>query len=119
MNIKNLLAELQKDYLNTFQEKIENLKTLYAQGKLEELKTEYHKLKGTGRTYGLPEVTQLGDALEVLCEHPDALQIAVPISATVLAKIRDERKKGEILDMDLDRDFQVIVELVLELRRIA
>lgn len=119
MNIKNLLADLQKDYLNSIPEKIANLIALRKSGHLEDLRTEFHKLKGTGRTYGLPEITQIGGAIEVLCDHPELFAISFPLSIHLLEKIRVSRVNGQAFKIEEDRDFQVIAELVLGIRHTA
>jgi HPt (histidine-containing phosphotransfer) domain-containing protein len=114
MSLKELLAELQKDYLASFPDKIANLRKLFLADQLDDLQTEYHKLKGTGRTYGVPEVSQLGGALERLCqEDPDSLPSAVPLSLAVLERIRISRAKDMPLNLDDDRDFQTIIEMVV------
>jgi HPt (histidine-containing phosphotransfer) domain-containing protein len=106
--LKDLLAELQKNYLDSIPEKIINLEMLWKSERLDELTTEYHKLKGTGRTYGLPEVTQLGEVMEYLCENQPSnpaaephktLGVVVPASLLILERIRKSRveKSSEYL----------------------
>lgn len=112
-SLKDVLAELQKNYLASMPEKIQNLETLWSGRKLELLKTDYHKLKGTGRTYGFPEITLLGAAMERLCEiDQSSLERAVPISLVLLSRIRDMRAKGQPLDLDQEPDFKTIVTMV-------
>lgn len=118
MSMKDLLAELQRDYLTSFPDKIARLRAHWNEQNYHELRTEYHKLKGTGKTYGIPEVSQLGEALETLCEaliegDRSALETAVPLSLTLLERIRGARNDGRSFNLDDDRDFRVIVELVL------
>lgn len=114
MSIKAILAELQKDYVASIPHKIATISEYWRTQKLEDLQTEYHKLKGTGRTYGLPEVTQLGEALEALCiSGSSSLPIAVPLSINVLERIRAHRELGTQINLEEDRDFQVIIELVM------
>lgn len=116
MNLKSLLAELQKDYIGSFPGKIANLSELFQAGNLDELRTEYHKMKGTGRTYGLPEVSQVGEVLETLCDHPELLVHAVPLSLALLEKIRASRAQGTAVKVDDEKDFKILVELVVGLR---
>jgi HPt (histidine-containing phosphotransfer) domain-containing protein len=112
-SIKDVLAELQKNYLASMPEKIQNLEKLWSERKLELLKTDYHKLKGTGRTYGFPEITSLGAAMERLCEiDQSSLERAVPISVKLMNRIRDMRAKGQALDLDQEPDFKSIVTMV-------
>ncbi len=114
MSLDDLLEELKKEYLATFPAKIVLIDSLYKTQAFTELETEYHKLKGTGRTYGFPEVTQLGEVVERLCEvDREALRVAVPLSLTILTRIQKQREAGEILDIESDPDFLVIVRLVM------
>ena len=119
MSLQKLLADLQKDYLASFQLKMTTIDSLWkiaqVDQKFADLETEYHKLKGTGRTYGLPEVTQLGEALERLCEiDRDSLQVAVPLSLRLLALIQETRDKGQPLLIEAQQDFRVIRDLVIK-----
>lgn len=114
MSLDDLLEELKKEYLATFPAKIVLIRELFAKKAYTELETEYHKLKGTGRTHGLPEVTQLGELVERLCEvERAALPHAVPRSLDILARIRETRDKGEAYDIEKDPDFLLIVRLVM------
>lgn len=122
MSLQDLLKELQKEYLGSFPEKIANLEALLKSGQLDDLTTEYHKLKGTGRTYGLPEVTQLGELLESIAEHDavedpagraNRLQVAVPVSLRILERIRLSRTTtGEEYALDTDPDFLLILSVL-------
>lgn len=106
MTLKALLAELQVEYLSTFPSKCKVLNEFFSDGKLEELQMEYHKLKGTGRTYGLPEVSRLGETLEALCnECRESLPEAVPASIRILGRIRESRVAEREHELDIDRDF--------------
>jgi HPt (histidine-containing phosphotransfer) domain-containing protein len=112
-SLKDVLKELQKNYLASMPEKISNLELLWSKRELDLLKTDYHKLKGTGRTYGFPEITALGAALERLCEIDQAsLERAVPLSVNLMKRIRDLRAQDLALDLDKEPDFQVIVSMV-------
>ena len=112
-NLKEILAQLQRNYLASMPEKIAALDTFWKKRDFELLETDYHKLKGTGRTYGLPEVTQIGAALERLCEiDRDALERAVPMSLKLLTRIQEMRLAGQVPNLEHDPDFQVIVVMV-------
>ena len=105
-SLAEVLAGLQKSYLASMSEKISNLLALYQASDLVRLETEYHKLKGTGRTYGLPEVTQIGAVAERICQlDPNLLGQAVPLTLTLLAKARDLREKGQTYDLENEPDY--------------
>ena len=63
----NLDAELKKlvpAYVAARRLELPVLRALLADHRLEELGRIVHRMKGTGTTYGLPEVTRLGAAIE-------------------------------------------------------
>lgn len=94
-------------------EKISLIESLHSAGDLEKLETEYHKLKGTGRTYGLPEFTQVGATLERICDvAPEALPQAVPLSLSLMARMRDARVQGTSVVIEAEPDFQTLVKIV-------
>jgi HPt (histidine-containing phosphotransfer) domain-containing protein len=113
MSIQDVLAGLQKTYLASMPDKITLIESLFKNNDLEKLETEYHKLKGTGRTYGLPEFTQLGATLERICEiDPGSLVKAVPLSLGLIKRMRDARVQGAGLSLDNEPDFQTLVKIV-------
>jgi HPt (histidine-containing phosphotransfer) domain-containing protein len=113
MSIQDVLAGLQKTYLASMPEKIALIQSLHAAGDLEKLETEYHKLKGTGRTYGLPEFTQLGATLERICEvSPDSLSQAVPLSLSLMTRMRDARVQGSQVAIENESEFQTLIKIV-------
>jgi HPt (histidine-containing phosphotransfer) domain-containing protein len=67
-----LLADLKKDYIADLPNKITLITALLKSGDSDLLETEFHKLKGTGQTYGVPEVTRLGEMIESICQKPKA-----------------------------------------------
>jgi len=118
MSLQALLAELQQSYLAALPGKAVLIEQLWQAGNLVDLETEYHKLKGTGRTYGLPEITQVGEALERICECRHAsLAEAVPLSIRLITELRQQRINGEAPKMDESVDFQKLVKIVEQLDR--
>ncbi len=64
-----VLSELKSDYLKKLPSKIANLRTLTEAQNWEGLEDEYHKLKGTGKTYGFPEISTICEKLEFLVQQ--------------------------------------------------
>ena len=64
-----VLQELKTDYLKKFPEKIQQIKTLTQDKNWEGLEEAFHKLKGTGKTYGFPEVSIVCEKLEFLAQQ--------------------------------------------------
>ncbi len=120
MSIQDLLAELQKNYLASMPDKMKTIETLMKAGKTDLLRTEFHKLKGTGRTYGLPEISQLGAAVERLCEiDRPVLSQAVPLALTLMERSRAARVKGLTPTFDIDTDYLQIMAMVEDAGRKA
>lgn len=66
-----LLQSLKKDYAKSFPEKIEKLRQLTLAKDWKELEVEYHNLKGNGKTYGFPEISQMAEQMENLCMNAE------------------------------------------------
>ena len=81
-----MLIEMKHDYLESFPHKIATIKKFIAEEKWAELHDEYHKLKGTGKTYGFPEVS-------VVCEILETLTMTRPVKDPEIFK-----KSSELLD---------------------
>ena len=58
------LAKLVPDYVAARRLELPLLRALLADRRFDEVGRIAHRMKGTGATYGLPEVTRLGAALE-------------------------------------------------------
>ncbi len=67
MNFDELLKSLHKEYLTSLPSKIDSIAQQAIKGSAAELRESFHKLKGTGRTYGMPEVSELATLVEDLC----------------------------------------------------
>ena len=112
-DITEIIKELQKTYLASLPGKITALRELWQKGETKLLKTDYHKLKGTGRTYGLPEVTLIGEVLERICllENRDLLNEAVPLSLELLHEIGVERRAGRTPHLEGHPKFERVLAL--------
>lgn len=112
-DLKDLLAQLQVDYLKALPTKLTNIESFWKERKLQQLETEFHKLKGTGKTYGLPEISQLGQMLEHLCSAPeDTLNLAVARGLVLFRKVHESRSRGEPLPLDAQSEFQELTTLI-------
>jgi hypothetical protein len=71
------------------------------------LRDEFHKLKGTGKTYGLPEVTELCEICEVICrDKPKHVQTAIPAALELLMAIFVTRAEGKMHILTGDPAFE-------------
>lgn len=116
MSLDDVLAELRKTYLDALPARADQIEKLLSQGLYNEVETEFHKLKGTGKTYGLPEVTMIGEVAERLCEHGStSADESVPAALSALRKVSVARSKGAALDLTSDPDFLYLSELAREI----
>jgi HPt (histidine-containing phosphotransfer) domain-containing protein len=71
MSFEEMLKSLQREYLASIPEKIKVIEGQMAASNLSDFRESFHKLKGTGRTYGMPEVSEVGALVEAVClAHP-------------------------------------------------
>lgn len=82
----SLLDTLKVDYLKALEERIELLSNLTEKKDIENLEHEYHKLKGTGKTYGFPAISEVCNEMERITRAhkkiPDHILLAGPALLT-------------------------------------
>ncbi len=116
MSIHDVLAELRKTYLEALPARADAIEKLLQERKYAEVETEFHKLKGTGKTYGLPEVSQIGEVAERLVENGStSAEESVPAALNVLRRIAATRNNGEVPNLENDSDYLYLAELAREL----
>lgn len=67
--LEDLFAELKAEYLESFDEKITLIETLWQKQNRKDLQGEFHKIKGTGTTYGVREVSDVAEIMEDMCHQ--------------------------------------------------
>jgi HPt (histidine-containing phosphotransfer) domain-containing protein len=104
--LSELLSELKTDYLVKLPEKISVLKAHFHSHKWPELEEEFHKLKGTGKTYGFPDISVVCEKLELLIQRENQSQSncshLVPVvndSISLLEKMYQAYCRQEVLDL--------------------
>ncbi len=95
MTFDDLLKSLQQDYLASLPGKIQLIEQLIVNQDTDNIRESFHKLKGTGRTYGFPEVSDLAEVVEDICLQKPAAGIeaatkAVPILQSIYQSRRDK-----------------------------
>ena len=114
MSFDDLLKTLQKDYLDSIPQKIEAIRAQISEvssgtASTSQLRESFHKLKGTGRTYGLPEVSELAELVEDVCSTAprDAVQAATHALA-ILQDIHSAHSQSRPFDLHQDERFRQI-----------
>lgn len=62
--IKQIMEELKTEYVASLPLKRSLVHSLWEQNQLSQLEDEFHKMKGTGQTYGVQEISDLGRLFE-------------------------------------------------------
>lgn len=111
-DLKDLFSELKTEYLESFPEKLQAIEKLWQAKNRRELEDEFHKIKGTGTTYGVKEVSDVAEIMESLCYHGHPqLGFAVMISLELLKRVCDLYVLGTPYDLHKDKLFQTIRKL--------
>ena len=104
MSIEELLQQLQAQYLASLPAKITQIESQIASRDVDALRESFHKLKGTGRTYGLPEVSDFAEIVEDVClSHSAQATAAASDALNVLRDIFASRQKQQAFDCTQDR----------------
>lgn len=113
MSFEELLKNLQAEYLSSLPAKIANIREQLSKGDPVAMRESFHKLKGTGRTYGLPEVSELAAAVEEICaKHVNHASTAVQHALGLLEEIHSVRVKRQEFPLENDSRFQAIRKLL-------
>lgn len=108
---KKLMAELKADYLASFPTKFANLQKCFDEQDWPALEQEFHKLKGTGKTYGIPEVSTLCQKMEDICrDKVDNIPHTYHKAIDVLKGIKQAYLEEQAFDLDGDPRYLEIVK---------
>ena len=92
-NLDDLLKELRAEYVASLPQKIISIGQHLSQQDWVTLRDDFHKLKGTGKTYGIPIITELGEVVEKICmTKTQTAPAAIPLAIDLLAKIYQHHK---------------------------
>lgn len=106
MSMEDLLKSLRADYIAELPAKIATIQALVREERLEEVREAFHKLKGTGKTYGLPEVSLLAELVEDTCRDNPAAGLAfADVAVLILPDIVHARRADRAYALEDDTRF--------------
>jgi len=109
VSFEELLKSLRADYLAALPGKIDIILDQIDSTALPELRESFHKLKGTGSTYGLPEVSELAEVLEDICtDRPAAAPQAARRATELLREIHRAHTQDQSFDLAADPRFSEV-----------
>jgi hypothetical protein len=113
MSLDKILADLKMEYLSSLPTRLDGIRKHLHDGAFDVLEDEFHKLKGTGRTYGIPEITDVGEITEIICgDARQHVTTAVPLALDLLSDIHEARLRQETFDVKADPRFSKLRNLV-------
>jgi HPt (histidine-containing phosphotransfer) domain-containing protein len=113
MSLEKLIEKLKKEYINNLPQRVSEIESHLASKDMEALKNDFHKLKGNGKTYGCPEITELATVVEKICSSPK-LELAASVGPAIilLREIHHQRLQNKEFLINRDARFT-------DLKRIA
>ena len=111
MSFEDMMKELQKEYIANLPNKITAIQSHFDNMNVSALEDEFHKIKGTGKTYGVPELSVLAKVLEDACKKNHNIKELLPPTIKILKKIEDSRKNGSEFKIESDSLFQDVTKL--------
>ncbi len=113
MNIEELMKQLKREYIDTLPTKKAKVLELFRHNQLVELETEFHKMKGSGKTYGLGEVSQFGEIFEMICmDLPSALPTVMPLALELIDEIYRLQNLNQSFDILQSKQYIYIQSLL-------
>jgi chemotaxis protein histidine kinase CheA len=109
MSFDDVLKGLRQDYLHSLPQKISDIRRQIKAGSAEDLLMSFHKLKGTGKTYGIPEITELAAVVEHICQDaPAKAAPAADQAVSILVDIHSARTLDAQFPLENDPRFKKI-----------
>ena len=96
MSFEHKLKEIKVEYVKNFSHTLSEIEKNLFKKNLSLLQDHFHKLKGSGKTYGLPEVSKVSEILESICKSSPPFEILkknVDISLELLKDIQSYYSK--------------------------
>jgi HPt (histidine-containing phosphotransfer) domain-containing protein len=113
VKLENILEELKRDYVASLPSRVETMSGLLKAGNAALLKDDFHKLKGSGKTYGVPEVSSVAELGESICRDKQSeMGFAIPVLLQLLTEIHQKQSRQESFDVGRDPRFSQLKQLV-------
>jgi HPt (histidine-containing phosphotransfer) domain-containing protein len=113
MDYAQMMAELKSEYITSMPEKILEIKRHFESNDADLLRDDFHKLKGTGKTYGIPEISELSAVVEELCiQKKWPLKQYVSVAINLLEKIYTAQKSNQSYPVTNLEEFIALKKLV-------
>ncbi|MCB9073460.1 MAG: Hpt domain-containing protein [Bdellovibrionaceae bacterium] len=118
--LNDLFTELKGEYLDSFAEKFAAIEKFWQEKDRAALRNEFHKMKGTGSTYGLPEVSVIAEMLEDMCSnHAESLGLSILVALRLLQKVAEGHRHATAYEYQKDSLFHELQSLYQKMESAA
>lgn len=108
-----MLKQLRAEYLASIPAKIAEIRREIERGDVAGIRESFHKLKGTGKTYGLPEVSELAAVVERVClQAPEHGTRAGELGLELLDAVYAAHRAGGGYPLERDPAFLAVQKLL-------
>lgn len=107
MNFDQMMTELRTEYIASMPGKIDEIRALAAAKDSSGLREAFHKLKGSGKTYGVDEVSELFAVCEKLCLDKPQISLQVAhLALKIFISIYESRITEKSFNITIIDDFK-------------
>lgn len=118
MSLDSVLADLKANYIKSIPQKLQTIKEHIENKDFKNLREDFHKMKGTGKTYGIPEISDLGALFEeilIFCEFNPQPGWALD-AHNLLKDIYEHRSEDKAYTIQSDSRFQSLQNALKSLK---
>src|SRR4051812_22546168 len=106
LKLETMLAELKREYVASMPSRIQVIRENFSKGDTPMMKDDFHRLKGSGKTYGVPEISLVAEVGETICrDKAKDVAAAVPVLLDLLTEIHAKQSRQESFDVGRDPRF--------------
>jgi HPt (histidine-containing phosphotransfer) domain-containing protein len=111
--MEDILKELQQEYIQSIPSKMTEIQNFLQAKDIENLINSFHKIKGSGKTYGLEEMSVLGQFFEHwMRDQQEKVLPYVPKAIEFLNKVYTSRQKNTPFPLADDPEFIKLQSLI-------
>lgn len=105
-----LIEELQHHYLERLTDRYQRIKESFANGDTKQILLEFKQLKGSGASYGIPEISELSAIITKICVvRPQTLRWVIPLALDLLNQIYAKRSQKEACFIQTEEKYHEIL----------
>lgn len=120
-SLEDIIGPLKAEYISELPHRIEKMRSLLRSRNIEDARNIFHNLKGTGATYGFPEISTLCQVLELICATSDIEKEAkipyLELGLGLLEEIHQARSQSKALLIEAEAHFAKISEFSKNLKK--